>query len=191
MHGFDDNNRQISKKPIYIKPHDIEFRFQINKSMIDLWDSDEKVEDFTRSLYQELMELKFKIHEFRFSSPPFFFFFLFFWKNFDSEKTRVLTKSYAMEGRNPDSYECLSGYVSGVCIEPMATGIKYQSKNPIKLQEFLANRLLSSPSPSPALSRDRLHSLHRLKYSRAQSLLPSQFYYFCVRSFFFFFFSQK
>lgn len=49
----------------------------------------------------------------------------------------------------------------------MATGIKYQSKNPIKLQEFLANRLLSSPSPSPALSRDRLHSLHRLKYSRS------------------------
>lgn len=76
LHGLDDNNRQISKKPIYIKPHDIEFRFQINKSMIDLWDSDEKVEDFTRSLYQELMELKFKIHEFRFSSPPFFFSFL-------------------------------------------------------------------------------------------------------------------
>ena len=35
----------------------------------------------------------------------------------------------------------------------MATGIKYQSKNPIKLQEFLANRLLSSPFLSPALAR--------------------------------------
>lgn len=96
-------------------------------------------------------------------------------------KSRVSTErlNRMAEGRNPDSYECLSGYVSGVCIEPMATGIKYQSKNPIKLQEFLANRLLSSPSPSPALSRDRLHSLHSsLKYSRslarAQSLLPSQ-----------------
>lgn len=40
-HGLDDNNREISKNR-YIKPHDIEFRFQINKSMIDLWDSDEK-----------------------------------------------------------------------------------------------------------------------------------------------------
>lgn len=42
------------RKNRYIKPHDIEFRFQINKSMIDLWDSDEK--DFTRSLYQALYQ---------------------------------------------------------------------------------------------------------------------------------------
>lgn len=85
------------------------------------------------------------------------FFFLSFGKTVRLEKTQISTKRLkpAAEGRNPDSYECLSGYVSGVCIEPMATGIKYQSKNPIKLQEFLANRLLSSPSPpSPALSRD-------------------------------------
>lgn len=120
-------------------------------------------------------------------SPPFSL-FLSFGKTVRLEKTQISTKRLkpAAEGRNPDSYECLSGYVSGVCIEPMATGIKYQSKNPIKLQEFLANRLLSSPSPSlpRSFSRSRLHSLHRLSntlaLARAQSLLPSQFYYFCV-----------
>lgn len=123
------------------------------------------------------MEFRIQIHET--SRASFLFFFFFFGKTLWKSRVSTERLNRMAEGRNPDSYECLSGYVSGVCIEPMATGIKYQSKNPIKLQEFLANRLLSSPSPSPALSRDRLHSLHSsLKYSRslarAQSLLPSQ-----------------
>lgn len=74
------------RKNRYIEPHDIEFRFQINKSMIDLWDSDEK-EYFARSLYRSARDGR----NFEFLSPLFSFSFFrkncAFGENADFDKT--------------------------------------------------------------------------------------------------------